>query len=170
MVVISLPHASLLHPVALRRPLGPHQSSFISAKRTRGGNPTLPAANVLSGVSPVHRIPQPTPNQKPRLEQVQPRPRCCCTFTKRGFSIRSHLVTPPRAETPLIESAAKPPPPAANVLNGVSGLRRATGRCLTQKPRLAPVKPCGAGGWRLVWIAKPQPGSSAGAGVGDQPN
>lgn len=118
----------------------------------------LPAANVLSGVSPARHIPQPTPNQKPRLEQVQPRPQCCCTLTKRGFSIRSHLVTPPRVETPLIKSAAKPPSPAANVLSGVSGLRRATGRCLTQKPRLAPVKPCGAGGWRLVGIAKPQPG------------
>ena len=35
MVVISLPHASLLHPVALRRPPGPQQSSFISAKQTR---------------------------------------------------------------------------------------------------------------------------------------
>ena len=39
MVVISLPHASLLHPVALRRPLVPHQSSFISAKRTRAAIP-----------------------------------------------------------------------------------------------------------------------------------
>ena len=35
MVVISLPHASLLHPIALRRPPGPQQSSFISAKQTR---------------------------------------------------------------------------------------------------------------------------------------
>lgn len=137
MVVISLPHASLLHPVALRRPLGPHQSSFISAKRTRGGNPTLPAANVLSGVSPARRIPQPTTNRKPRLAFMQqeltfpiflafpmspkaktplsistaPQPRRCCRLTKRGFSIRYHPAELPWVETPLIESAARPHPP-----------------------------------------------------------
>ena len=75
MVVISLPHASLLHPVALRRPLGPHQSSFISAKRTRGGNPTLPAANVLSGVSGSRRATGRYLAQKPRLASVKP---CGC--------------------------------------------------------------------------------------------
>ena len=137
MVVISLPHASLLHPVALRRPLGPHQSSFISAKRTRGGNPTLPAANVLSGVSPACHIPQPAPNRKPRLAFMQqeltfpiflafpmspkaktplrtstaPQPRRCCRLTKRGFSIRYHPAELPWVETPLIESAARPHPP-----------------------------------------------------------
>ena len=175
MVVISLPHASLLHPVALRRPPGPQQSSFISAKQTRDGNPTLPAANVLSGVSPARRIPQPTTNRKPRLAFMQ---------QELTFPIFLGFPTPPNAKTPLRTSTApspgvaahllsgvspsgtilrsfpgrnpayrkccQTPSPTANVLSGVSGSRRATGRCLTQKPRLASVKPCGcgAGGWR----------------------
>ena len=57
--------------------------------------------------------------------------------------------------------------PTANVLSGVSGLGRTTGRCLAQKPRLVSVKPCGcgAGGW--PGTTKPQPKNKAGAG--DQP-
>ena len=140
MVVISLPHASLLHPVALRRPPGPQQSSFTSAKRTRGGNPTLPAANVLSGVSPACHIPQPAPNRKPRLAFMQ---------QELTFPIFLGFPTPPNAKTPLRTSTAPSPRVAAHLLSGVSGLWRATGRCLAQKPRLASMKPCGcgAGGW-----------------------
>ena len=131
MVVISLPHASLLHPVALRRPPGPQQSSFISAKQTRDGNPTLPAANVLSGVSPARRIPQPTTNRKPRLAFMQqeltfpiflafptsPEPKTplrtsatsavyYCTSPKRGFCFWQAPAQPIFWETPLSTHAA----------------------------------------------------------------
>lgn len=174
MVVISLPHASLLHPVALRRPLGPHQSSFISAKRTRGGNPTLPAANVLSGVSPACHIPQPAPNRKPRLAFMQqeltfpiflafptsPEPKTPLRTSTApvpdvaadllsGVSPSGSTLRPLPGQKPRLSKVLPNPIPTANVLSGVSGSRRATGRCLAQKPRLAPVKPygCGAGGW-----------------------
>ena len=106
MVVISLPHASLLHPVALRRPLGPHQSSFISAKRTRGGNPTLPAANVLSGVSPSGTILRSFPGQKPRLSKVLPNPIPHCKCSKRGFRFAAGHRALLDAETPLSTSEA----------------------------------------------------------------
>ena len=39
MLVISLPHPSPYYIFALRRPPGPQQSSFISAKRTRAAIP-----------------------------------------------------------------------------------------------------------------------------------
>lgn len=101
MVVISLPHASLLHPVALRRPPGPQQSSFISAKQTRDGNPTLPAANVLSGVSPSGSTLRPLPGQKPRLSKVLPDPIPYCKCSKRGFRFAAGHRALLGAETPL---------------------------------------------------------------------
>ena len=192
MVVISLPHASLLHPVALRRPPGPHQSSFISAKQTRDGNPTLPAANVLSGVSPACCIPQPAPNRKPRLAFMQ---------QELTFPIFLGFPTPPNAKTPLRTSTAPSPRVAAHLLSGVSPSGTILRSFPGQKPRLSKVLPnliprckCSKRGfrfavghrglldaetplsicevlrlrrWRLVSTAKPQPKNKAGAG--DQP-
>ena len=192
MVVISLPHASLLHPVALRRPPGPQQSSFISAKQTRDGNPTLPAANVLSGVSPACHIPQPAPNRKPRLAFMQ---------QELTFPIFLGFPTPPNAKTPLSISTAPVPGVAAHLLSGVSPSGTILRSFPGQKPRLSKVLPnpiphckCSkrgfrfaAGhralldaetplstsealrlrGWRLAGTAKPQPKNKAGAK--DQP-
>lgn len=195
MVVISLPHASLLHPVALRRPPGPQQSSFISAKQSRGGNPTLPAANVLSGVSPACHIPQPAPNRKPRLAFMQ---------QELTFPIFLAFPTSPEPKTPLRTSTAPVPDVAADLLSGVSPSGSTPRPLPGQKPRLSKVLPdpiphckcskrgfrfaaghralldaetplsiCEAlrlWGWRLAGIAKPQPKNKAGARVGDRPN
>ena len=167
MVVISLPHASLLHPVALRRPLGPHQSSFISAKRTRGGNPTLPAANVLSGVSPACHIPQPAPNRKPRLEQVQPPSPGVAADLLSGVSPLGTILRSFPRQKPRLSKVL--PNPIPHCKCSKRGFRFAAGHraLLDAETPLSICEVLRLRRWRLVSTAKPQPKNKAGAG--DQP-
>ena len=99
-----------------------------------------PTANVLSGVSPACHIPQPAPNRKPRLAFMQ---------QELTFPIFLGFPTPPNAKTPLSISTAPVPGVAAHLLSGVSPSGTILRSFPGQKPRLAPVKPCGcgAGGW-----------------------
>ena len=170
MVVISLPHASLLYLVALRRPPGPQQSSFISAKQSRGGNPALPTANVLSGVSPACCIPQPTTNRKPRLEQVQPPSPGVAAHLLSGVSPSGTILRSFPGQKPCLSKVLPNPIPYCKCSK--RGFRFAAGHraLLGAETPLSICEALRLWGWWLVGIAKPQPKNKAGARVGDRPN
>ena len=150
MVVISLPHASLLHPVALRRPPGPQQSSFISAKQTRVAIPLPYCKCSKRGFSGMPYSTARTKPETPLRTSTAPSPRVAAHLLS-GVSPSGTILRSSPGRNPAYRKCCQTPSPTANVLSGVSGLWRATRRYLAQKPRLVSVKPCGcgAGGW---WV------------------
>ena len=89
-----------------------------------------------------------TKPETPLRTSTAPSPRVAAHLLS-GVSPSGTILRSFPGRNPAYRKCCQTPSPTANVLSGVSGSRRATGRYLAQKPRLASVKPCGcgAGGW-----------------------
>lgn len=167
MVVISLPHASLLHPVALRRPPGPQQSSFISAKQTRVAIPLPYCKCSKRGFSGMPYSTARTKPETPLRTSTAPVPGVAAHLlsgvSTRGSSAGWYLMEKPRLSKVL-------PNPIPHCKCSKRGFRFAAGhRALLDAE--TPLSICEAlRGWRLADTAKPQPKNKAGARVGDRPN
>ena len=166
MVVISLPHASLLHPIALRRPPGPQQSSFISAKRTRVAIPLPYCKCSKRGFSGMPYSTARTKPETPLRTSTAPVPGVAAHLlsgvSPSGTILRSFPGQKPRLSKVL-------PNPIPHCKCSKRGFRFAAGHraLLDAETPLSTSEALRLRGWRLAGTAKPQPKNKAGAK--DQP-
>ncbi len=166
MVVISLPHASLLHPIALRRPPGPQQSSFISAKQTRVA---IPLPRCKCSKRGFFGMLYPTARPKPETPLR--------TSTAPVPGVAAHLLSGVSPSGTILRSFPGQKPRLSKVLPDLipyckcskRGFRFVAGHraLLGAETPLSICEALRLWGWRLAGIAKPQPKNKAGAG--DQP-
>ena len=126
-----------------------------------------PTANVLSGVSPACHIPQPAPNRKPRLEQVQPPSPGVAADLLSGVSPSGSTLRPLSGQKPRLSKVLPNPIPYCK--RSKRGFRFVAGHraLLGAETPLSICEALRLRGWRLAGTAKPQPKNKAGAG--DQP-